>query len=819
MRYHNLDLWLVERPDGSYELQARCDSHGETTDESALVPGELETEQKVLSGGVVDQAFLTRLGTRLYAYVLATATGDMDVHFHRCLGAAESRPDEGVRLRLRIEAPATAALPWEYLYSRRRHCFLATSVQTPVVRYLELPLAIRELETTPPLQMLVLIPSGSGLDTATERRHLEEAIAGLQAEVQWTILDGLVTRTRVSDALLERRYHLVHYIGHGEFRDERAFLLLNDDAGNLEALDHERFGALFANHPTLKLVVLNACQGATVSSTRPLAGLAPELVKRGVPAVVAMQFPISDAEAISFAREFYRCLFRGLEKGRVEVAVSHARNILGAEFPSTVAVGAPVLFMRAPEGMLFHLVTGSLHRDLPLLPRALDTTRAAERTIQENVDLLKKGDPDLPEEERLQAIEREEAQLARIRQRLRFRNATIAVATAVPLVVFFLWWMTVFDFLPAQLKPEYYMVGVAGTLAEPPFSDELVIVAADEPLGIDRRADHARLVERLSTARASVVAFDKFFRQEADDDTAFAAAMNRARERGTVVLLGVRDRTPRGPEIVETLRGAAGGWGTLCMGHSRRSPNVVPLLVTARDSDGEERYPALALQAVAAHRGAEIIDLDRARRQVNLLRADGTAVGRQGIADVALVRQSQVCGAIQPGDGVAEMILAYSALATLRDPVRQHDYARVLAASDSAMLAAFAGRIVLVGDAGDLRIPVWRGGLRESRLGYELHADAINTILIERAIRWLGAPEQFLIILAMALAGAGLAYTGRPSRPAVRLALVAGALALYLSGAVVLFLTQHLLLNALYHVLALVVSFAAVRQVKQRLYP
>jgi hypothetical protein len=61
-------------------------------------------------------------------------------------------------LRL-TSAPELANLPWEYLYNSALNRFPALSIETPVVRYLELPERIRPLAITPPLRVLAIISS------------------------------------------------------------------------------------------------------------------------------------------------------------------------------------------------------------------------------------------------------------------------------------------------------------------------------------------------------------------------------------------------------------------------------------------------------------------------------------------------------------------------------------------------------------------------------------------------------------------------------------------------------------------------------------
>lgn len=46
---------------------------------------------------------------------------------------------KGLRVKLRIQPPALAVLPWEFLHDPRRGEYICLSQQTPLVRYLELP--------------------------------------------------------------------------------------------------------------------------------------------------------------------------------------------------------------------------------------------------------------------------------------------------------------------------------------------------------------------------------------------------------------------------------------------------------------------------------------------------------------------------------------------------------------------------------------------------------------------------------------------------------------------------------------------------------
>jgi hypothetical protein len=87
----------------------------------------------------------------------------------------------------------------------------------------------------------------------------------------------------------------------------------------------------------------------------------------GVPAVVAMQFKISDPGAILFSQTLYQAIASG---DPVDVAVGLARRELyEAEYPS-IEWAVPVLFLRSPDGRIFDVPrrtetpTPSVQRDV-----------------------------------------------------------------------------------------------------------------------------------------------------------------------------------------------------------------------------------------------------------------------------------------------------------------------------------------------------------------------------------------------------------------------------------------------------------------------
>ena len=102
----------------------------------------------------------------------------------------------------------------------------------------------------------------------------------------------------------------------------------------------------------MRLVVLNACEGGRGGDQDILSSTAAILSRRGVPAVLAMQYEMSDEAAVQFARTFYESITDHLP---VDAAVVEARKALRLAGSQGMDWGIPVLYMRSPDGILFHL--------------------------------------------------------------------------------------------------------------------------------------------------------------------------------------------------------------------------------------------------------------------------------------------------------------------------------------------------------------------------------------------------------------------------------------------------------------------------------
>ena len=266
--------------------------------------------------------------------------------------------NQGLRIRLRFnDAPELVNLPWEYLYNPALNRFFSLSVNSPLVRYLELPERITPLAIKPPIRLLVMISSPTDyptLDVEHEWNNLKSALCGLEER-------GLmeVERLEVASpvalqyALRRKDFHIFHFIGHGGFNEQTqdGVLLLEDESQRGRPLSGQYLGTILHDEQTLRLVVLNACEGGRSGSTDPFAGVAQSLVQQGMPAVIAMQFEITDDAAIAFAREFYTAVAEGFP---VDAAMSESRKAIFS-LGNDIEWGTPVLYMRAPDGRVFDI--------------------------------------------------------------------------------------------------------------------------------------------------------------------------------------------------------------------------------------------------------------------------------------------------------------------------------------------------------------------------------------------------------------------------------------------------------------------------------
>jgi hypothetical protein len=269
-----------------------------------------------------------------------------------------------LRLSLRLDAPELAHLPWELIHSSRLvPSFLLLHKRLSLARYMPLRQAPRRLEFRVPLRILVVISSPTGLkplNVKGEIKLIKKALRPLiwGGDVRVRFCENATLDNLRSELEREHGPEILHYIGHGHFdlQKSMAFLDLENANNKPDPVDAETFGNLLHESP-VRLVVLNSCEGAVASDTDAFAGVAQNLMRAGVPAVVAMQYKILDRAAALFSKVFYATLITNYS---IDAAVARARR----EIMTTTRTGpgqhswaTPVLFMRAQDGRIFALET------------------------------------------------------------------------------------------------------------------------------------------------------------------------------------------------------------------------------------------------------------------------------------------------------------------------------------------------------------------------------------------------------------------------------------------------------------------------------
>ncbi|MFF3402012.1 CHAT domain-containing protein [Streptomyces sp. NPDC002659] len=352
----------------TYEITLRGPDGGETSAQSPfpLPPEELRVLDTTISLAVLssyaqlrrsataDERPVQELGGRLFDFLMA-GEGRSLFAAARHRVAREERP---LRIVLRVRAPELARLPWEFLFDRGENSYVCPTM--PLVRHPSVSAPRRALRVDPPLRVLCMAarPDDQGeLAVRAERAWLTEALSGLVGEglieIAWTA--GETWRDlRAALRGNGEPWHALHFIGHGGFDadEQEGTLLLAGEKGGTYELGAENLAMLVEGHPSLRLVVLNACQSGRSSDRDPFSSVAGALMQKGLPAAVAMQYSISDGAAVEFSRTFYETL---AHRRPVDEAVTEARQAVRLAQRRTLEWGTPVLYMRALDGLLFDI--------------------------------------------------------------------------------------------------------------------------------------------------------------------------------------------------------------------------------------------------------------------------------------------------------------------------------------------------------------------------------------------------------------------------------------------------------------------------------
>src|SRR5436305_7540395 len=191
--------------------------------------------------------------------------------FHASLGSLRGR-HQGLRINIainprRLELAPLQKLPWELLCRRETEDFLSLSRHTPVVRCLEAHRERRTAIARPGRTRILAVAANPtdcpSLAVARERTNLEEAWKGQEKNVEIVFLErGGVEEMR--QAFLAAPFHILHFMGHGEFDNESSegALFFERCDGTGQSFEGRRLAQMLHDSNSLRLVILNACHTA-----------------------------------------------------------------------------------------------------------------------------------------------------------------------------------------------------------------------------------------------------------------------------------------------------------------------------------------------------------------------------------------------------------------------------------------------------------------------------------------------------------------------------------------------------------------------------
>lgn len=301
-------------------------------------------------------------------------SGEVQTLYERNKQHLNKEKGERLRIRLRIQPAELAALPWEFLYDPKSREYLCLDRRISLVRYQDLHHPYSPLVVEPPLRILgmVSLPKDSvELNVRPEKNAIRKQLQSLRKKVKLNWSQG-ATWDRLRREMNEGHWHIFHFIGHGKFNEEHkeGAIIMVDSNGNSMPAEATNLSRLL-NHPYLRLVVLNACEGARADPSDCFSSTASILAQKNIPAIVAMQYKVTNAASIKFARAFYETL---IKDKHIDSAITEARLAM-AGIPNSMEWGALVLHMRSRDGILFELIPE-------------DTTTAAALALQDEEDKL-----------------------------------------------------------------------------------------------------------------------------------------------------------------------------------------------------------------------------------------------------------------------------------------------------------------------------------------------------------------------------------------------------------------------------------------------
>jgi hypothetical protein len=377
----NLQLQEANKETNQFSLAVLPSAEIEGTNEPMLVVNDFDDFQgslQDLEEKRLNTQELIDLGKKLADRLIPD--GKIRELFRKAVSKAGS--DGGVRLRLWIRGHKLAQIPWEYSYlslltsdndTEGRNNFLVLSPKISVVRHegLEEEYPSLQAKTVNQLSLVIAFANVEDKQYRTlklekERERIEESLKEFEnktVKIDWTVQEN-TTIESLRSVLQAKKPDIFHFAGHGNFIESDIDLETGEPKGvgsivlleNLESKAAQLFPAdALARELSaagVRVAILGACRTGRRDSISAWTGVAPALIKMGIPIVVAMQYEVKDAHAIAFSKWLYTSLVNGLS---IDEAVGVGRRAMldASKDEDNLEWGVPVVYMRSRDSILF----------------------------------------------------------------------------------------------------------------------------------------------------------------------------------------------------------------------------------------------------------------------------------------------------------------------------------------------------------------------------------------------------------------------------------------------------------------------------------
>lgn len=302
-------------------------------------------ERNLLFSGSNGDFLLKKLyesvGESLYEALLPKTSEARRV-FERTLDQTNPN-DKAIELRLKFEASATveASYPWELMYDQQQ--FLLHREGHHLTRYIAFDRPLPQLDIETPIRVLYVASHPHSLPLL-DNKEQQAVLKNLQAHIdnqliEFDLLATPATHDELAARLRKKRYHYVHFDGHGAFcylcpfcntanspisesctncgypvsmdGPPQGYLIFEKENQDSDYVSAASLKTTF-DGSGVQLVILSACESGRVRGSETLFGsVGPSLIQVGIPAVLSMQYLIQVEAAVNFFGAFYQALTDG----------------------------------------------------------------------------------------------------------------------------------------------------------------------------------------------------------------------------------------------------------------------------------------------------------------------------------------------------------------------------------------------------------------------------------------------------------------------------------------------------------------------------